>query len=197
MQDQTLGSPAVNHAQAVLFGLVGALVFAAHPLGAAEEGRSTAADHEDDKVQVPEIIINGHKEKLSQLQTEVYKAEDDFFEAFNRVNTDPEFETHCGFELPIDSHIQKRVCRPQFVNDSTEEDMLSHLDSRFMVGPVHPGRPANMEISHKMSAYRNHIRDLVRNDPELRKALGQYYALAQQYNAVFKQKLKGKWFVWD
>lgn len=188
----------MNHARAVLFGLVcSAFVVAGHPLGAAEKEQTSAANHQDDSVEVPNVIINGQKAKLSQLKAEMYKAEDVFFEAFNRVNTDPQYKTHCDSEVRVDSHIQTHVCRPQFVDDATEEDMLSHLQSRFMAGPYHPGRPANMVISQKMTDYHKHIRELVRKNPDLRKALGQYYALTQHYNAIFKEKMKDKWFVWD
>ena len=57
---------------------------------------------------------------------------------------------------------------------------------------VYLARPARMVISGKMPAYPQ-----VERNPDLRKALGSYYVLAQHYEAIRKEKSKGKWFVWD
>ena len=182
----------MEHKQAFwLSFLCGAFVVAAGSAASAQDTASTAAKDKDDTIQVPEIIINGQDEKLSELKAEVFKAEDAFFEAFNRVNTKPEYRTYCDFELPIDSHLRWRICKPQFVEDATEEEGQSYLPFG------HAARPASMVINQKMPEYRQYLHKLVKQDPTLRKALGQYYALSQHYDAVFKERLKGKWFVWD
>jgi hypothetical protein len=181
----------MNHKQAVLLSLAcGVFVVAACSLAAAEDAASTVTK-EKDNVQVPEIIINGRKETLSQLKAEIYKAEDEFFKAFNEANDKPEYRTYCDLEAPIDSHILQRVCKPQFIDDATEGEAQSVLPFG------HPARPAISVINQKMPEYRKYMRDLVKKDPKLRKALGQYYALYQHYGVVFKEKLKGRWFVWN
>ena len=199
----------MNQKRTSLLSVLGsALAVAAWSVATAEDVSSSAAKDKD-TIQVPEIIINGHKESLSQLQAEIYKAEDDFIEAFNQANTKPEYRTSCGFKLDTDTHIPTRVCRPEFVREATEADAQAYLGNlsvshkpslggpggQIIAGPL--ARPASMVISEKMPAYRKHMRDLVRRNPKLREALGQYYALRQHYDAVSKEKLKGRWFVWD
>lgn len=184
----------MSHKQAVLLGLVcGAFAAAACSPASAGDVPSAAAKDKDDIVQVPpldEIIIRGRREKLSRLKAEVLKAKEAFYDAFDQVNTVKEYETHCDSEVPVDTHIAARVCNPEFVHAATSDEAMSVLEG-------YPGRPASMVISAKMPAYHQYVHDLVHQSPKLRKVLGRYYALSKHYEAVRKEKFKGKWFVWD
>jgi len=150
----------------------------------------TASKEQADTVEVPEVSIKGHREKLSQLKAEIEKAQDAFYDAFNQVNKVKEYETHCDMEVPIDTHIATRVCNPEFVHTATRDEAMMYLG-------LYLARPASMVISGKMPAYHKYVHDLVHQNSKLRKTLGLYYALTQHYEAVRKEKFKGKWIVWD
>jgi hypothetical protein len=190
----------VSHKRTVLLGLLcGAFAVAAYSLAAAEDVADTASKEKADTVEVPEVIIKGHKEKLSQLEAEVIKAQDAFYDAFNQVNAVKEYETHCDMETPLDSHIVRRVCNPEFVHTATQDEAMAFLGTGLTPGGGGP-RPtpaASIVISGKMPAYHKYVHDLVHQNPKLRNALGVYYALSQHYEAVRKEKFKGKWIVWD
>lgn len=179
--------------------LCGVFAVAAYSLAAADEAAATTSKEKADTVEVPEVIIKGHKEKLSQLEAEVIRAQDAFYDAFNQASTVKEYETHCDMGMPLDSHILRRVCNPQFVHSATQDESMALLGAGLTPGGGGPSptTPASIIISRKMSAYHKYVRDLVHRDPQLRKALGLYYSLSQHYEAVRKEKFKGKWIVWD
>jgi len=116
-----------------------------------------------------EIIIHGRKKKLSQLEAEIIKAQDAFYDAFNKV----------------------------FVHTATRDEARRVLDQYPGRPGGDPGPPASMVVSGKMRAYHKYVHDLVHQNPQLRETLGRYYALTQHYLAVRKEKFRGKWFVWD
>jgi hypothetical protein len=154
------------------------------------------------------VIVNGHQAKLHELRKEIEKAEEAFYEAFNRVNTDPQYETHCLNEVSTDGRSREHMCKPEFVHAAGEAEAQALIGEKtvgnigkggYIFGGVegYRGRPATMVINEKMPAYKRHMRDLVEKDPNLRQALGHYYSLTQQYDAIRKDKRKGKWFSWD
>ena len=181
----------MSRKRTVLLGLLsGAFAVAAYSFAAAEDATGSASKEKADTVEVPEVIIKGHKEKLSQLEAEVIKAQDAFYDAFNRANTVKEYETRCDMEMPVGSHIRRRVCNPEFVHRATQDEAMAALG-------LGVARPGSMVIIGKMPAYHKYVHDLVRQNPRLREKLGTYYALSQRYEAVRKEKFKGKWIVWD
>ena len=143
-----------------------------------------------DTIPLDEIIVNGRRDKPSQLRVELAKAEDAVYEAFNEANTEPEYATHCHVEVMTEGRSHVHICKPQFV-DTVNEDQARAIVNGY------PYRPAEMVIGLKMPEYRKQIRDLAQRNPRLRKALGHYYSLNQRYEAALKERPKGKWFSWD
>jgi len=187
----------MNQRRTVVLALVwGALLASADAAIAADEAaNNTAGEQQSDTIKLDpldEIIINGHRGSLRQLRQEAEKAEDAVYEAFNQVNTVPEYRTRCDVDTRSSGGMSRvHVCRPQFAETAMEDEAQSIVRFGFVA------RPASMVIGPKMIDYRNHIRDLARKNPNLRRALGHYYALSVRYENEFKEKLKGKWFVWD
>jgi len=54
------------------------------------------------------------------LRQELYEAEENVYTVFNLLNSDDEYDVHRYREAPVGSHIKRRVCRPNFENDATE-----------------------------------------------------------------------------
>ena len=61
-----------------------------------------------------EIVVYGEP-SLVLLQRAVYAAEVRFFDAFNALNTDDEFDVICHKTFRIEAHRRIRVCEPRFV----------------------------------------------------------------------------------
>jgi hypothetical protein len=172
----------------------GPLLAVAYAVSSAEEVANPAVEaQKSETIQVDpldEVIVNGHKIKLHELRKEIDKAEDAFYEAFNEVNTEPQYKTVCLDDIHTDARWHEHVCRPEFARRAQEDEAATWLG-------LYHAPPAVMVVDAKMPAYKKHMHDLVMQDPKLRKALGHYYALTQRYDSVFKEKRKGKWIGWD
>jgi len=177
----------MNHKRVVLIGLIYvALSVTGHPVTAAADGTSALATDKDDTIPVPpldEVIVTGRKEKLSQLRVEVNQAEDAFYQAFNEINTEARYHTICDTEIATEMREKVHVCKPQFVTDAFQVGMITgELDVAASI------------MDSRMPLYKAHVHKLVHENPQLAKALGRYYALKQHYDAVHKERFKGKWF---
>lgn len=185
----------MNHKQALFLPLVCVMsLAAAYSVATAGDGASPMPKDPDDTIQVPpidEVIVSGHKDKLSALRAEIVKAEDAYYDAYNQINTDAQYRTSCHIETATATRQRVHVCKPQFVEDAYDEALMTGGDLGSDLAF------ASFRIESRMPMYKAHMRELAHKDPNLRKALGRYYALTQQYGAVRKEKFKGKWLVWD
>jgi hypothetical protein len=88
----------------VICGSLCAAADAANPSAQTQNGGSAK------QVPIEEVTVEAHKEKMSKLRLEIKKSVDDFYDAFNKANTVPEYETHCRDEKPPElEYPQSRV----------------------------------------------------------------------------------------
>lgn len=137
---------------------------------------------------VEEVTVEARREKLSKLRQEIKKSVDDFYDAFNydafnKANTVPEYETHCTDEKPPNSNVLSHVCRPKLVDDANQNDAQALIDG-------HAAVPASTLIALGMPAYKQHLEALIHEDPNVRQAAVHFDALTQQYAAASKEKVK-------
>jgi hypothetical protein len=139
------------------------------------------------------VIVAARKEKLSQLVRDIAKSEDAFFEAYNHVNTVPEYNVHCTVETSLGTHISHRECTPQFVNTAREDGSMNIIASlaEDVPTPAH-GQTSNQVINDKTADYKKHLVAVVSQDPKLLKMLHDYDALKKQYETLRHEKIKGK-----
>jgi hypothetical protein len=136
-----------------------------------------------DKPQVlDEVTVEAHRQKLSQLRQQIKKSVDDFFDAFNKANTVPGYETRCADEKPSGSNIASHVCRPRFVDDANEQETQG-----FFYG--YPSIPAAALITLRMRGYKKRLEELIHTDPHVRRAAVDFETLTEQYAAVSKEKV--------
>jgi hypothetical protein len=139
---------------------------------------------------LPQVEINAQREKLHVMRAEMIKLEDQFFAEYNKLNTDHQYDVFCDVEAETGTLIRKRVCRPVFVSRATEEEAQALLR-----GDSAP--PANLTILAKEPDYEKNVLAVINKNPQLRKLVREREALEKRYDAVRKQKLKGKIFVFD
>ena len=119
--------------------------------------------------EVEEIIVYGNK-PLHALRREVYRAEQNFFDVFNSLNEDDEYDVRCFYEIPSFTHIRRHVCRARFVSDATSAESAPWFSEQ--VGAIN--RPASIVIQRKKKRLREIIEALVAEHPELLQALSEY-----------------------
>ena len=116
-----------------------------------------------------EITVYGNK-SLSALRRDVYMAEENFFDVFNSLNQDDEYDVRCYYEVPSFTHIRHHVCRANFVVDATSaEAEMWRTEKR-----ERPIAPAAWKIQSKKKRLRELMEALVDERPELNLALNKY-----------------------
>jgi hypothetical protein len=135
---------------------------------------------------VDEIIVTSRS--LARLQTEVFRAEDSFFAAFNALNGDHEFDIHCEVEpVHINSHIKHRVCRANFV--ATLEAQSTQATLRGDVAP-----PTFGLMKAKGEVLTEHLRSLVKQNPGLLTALVNVATARESLEAERARRCEGRLF---
>jgi hypothetical protein len=131
---------------------------------------------------IEEIIVYGEK-SMSSLRQQVYRAEENFFDAFNSLNQDDDFRVRCYYETPSFTHIRRHVCRAKFVIDATSAEA-----ARLLGKAVGPAMPAEVAIERKKERFREVIEELVAEHPELLQALDEYTKARQILKSEKEQR---------
>jgi hypothetical protein len=118
---------------------------------------------------IDEITVYGDK-SVSALRRDVYIAEENFFDLFNSLNQDDEYDVRCYYEVPSFTHIRHHVCRANFVIDATS----AQAEDWRTDGPRRPIAPAAWNIQSKKKRLRELMEALVAKRPELNQALNKY-----------------------
>ena len=133
-----------------------------------EEIASEASEQESPE-SIEEIVVYGDKQ-LGALRRDVYKSEENFFDLFNSLNQDFEYDVNCYYEVPSFTHIRHHVCRANFVVEATS---VQYVEIRTR-GPRYPTVPPELVIAKKKKILRQKIEALVAEHPELLQALTEY-----------------------
>jgi len=149
-----------------------------------------------------EVEVTGSYEKLSVMRKEYEKVEEQFYEEYNELNTDPQYRIRCSehesHDLSRASLQGGRSCVPRFVEDAQRDEAISFLNGSY--GGVGGPRvmTAQLVILEKTPAYQKNMAALVKKNPRLLELLMKRSALAQRYAVVRKKKFEGgTLFVWD
>jgi hypothetical protein len=84
-----------------------------------------------------EVIVIG--KSPGQLRVEMERAEEAVYDRFNALNRDRQFDIHCWREAPINSHVSRRVCRPNFWRDAEAragQESLRALQGGAVIDPA-------------------------------------------------------------
>lgn len=148
------------------------------------QAQSSGADAAQDAQ--PEVTIEAHKAKLYRIRKEMEKSVDAFYQAFNRVNTVPGYETHCADETPPNgSRFTAHICTPQFVHDATDANVRS-----FFFGDA--GIPPATLVALRMRGYKKNLEALMHSDPAMREEARNFDELTQEYEMVRTERVKAK-----
>jgi hypothetical protein len=122
-------------------------------------------------------------QRLLELEVQIYKAEDRFYDEYNRVNKIPEFQTNCGVRTDGTTRMNYHTCTPRFVDDASEYYSHAILQGEDVGPPI-------LTITTKMPAYRKHVHEIADKDPELVKKAQDFQNLTKQYAELHKRKFE-------
>ncbi len=141
-----------------------------------------------------EVTIKSEREKLHALKAEVYKLEDQFFSAYNKLNDVPGYEVRCSWE---NSGMYKvHACRPAIQEWAEREAALGLIVNQGATGGGTAASAANA-LRLRTPAYQKHLVELVEKNPQLLKVLEQRAEAQKNYDQLWTKMHKGKFWVWD
>ena len=139
-----------------------------------------------------EIIVYGQKSLLA-LRHEIYRAEENFYDLFNSVNSDDDYDVHCHKEAPTGSHVRRRTCRANFEKELTAEATSQWLVAR-QVGMGQPYLLPAARIRHKKKLMIEEMEVLISVHPELLEALSGFSDAQQIYESEHERRCEGRIF---
>jgi hypothetical protein len=139
---------------------------------------------------MPEVEINARRESLRHLRSEVVRLEEGFYAKYNELNTDDQYDIHCGRAVPTGSVLRRRECTPVFVNRATEAEAQAFLGG-------YPVVPASSKIVRLWPDFEKTLVKAIQTHPELQQLARAHAEAQKHYEVVRKLKFKGKIFVLD
>lgn len=136
-------------------------------------------------VAVDEVIVHGRYERLSAMRKEYEQLEDKFYDEYNKLNTDHQWDVNCGREAPTGSRFEHRVCTPVFVNN-VERDFYSNVFQGHA-----DGGSVWLWVQPKRDAFKKNMVDAVNKNPKLLELLMKRNAAQQRYEELRQKKFAG------
>jgi len=132
------------------------------PGGNADEDAGPAIEVDE------EVVVRGRSRAVLRAQIEL--AEEALYARFNEINSNDEFDIHCRRVTPINSHISRRVCEPNFWR--TVQARVGEETVRALQGSA--SLPTEMFFAEGYMKYQQleeEMRRLAAEDEELRRSL--------------------------
>lgn len=138
--------------------------------------------------QLDEVVILG--KKLYQLRQDVVKAEDKFFEAFNELNKDDDYDIKCEKTTTAGTRLKSRQCQPVFFSEAEAAEARAMLTGEY-------APPAQLVAVERADDYRKKVLEVINKSPKLRKLVRERDALEQGYLKARQERFKGRWILFE
>lgn len=121
------------------------------------------------------------QKSLAELRRDAYKAEEEFYSVYNKLNDDKEYDVRCRYETPTGTRAKNHVCRARFVTNAYERHARRNRNSLSRVA----NQDADPILVEKTAKFQEKLETLIAVNPELQEALGRYNtALARFYGGT-------------
>ena len=125
------------------------------------------------------------------MRHEVDIAEEVFFDQFNALNSDDDFDIHCYREAETGSHIKRRVCKANYLRrleaEATQQALLSlqATGAGLVLDPVAETRQMDKLMLEEMER-------LAIENPELLEALQEFVGMKKAFEAERRERCEGR-----
>ncbi len=156
---------------------------------------SAATRERRNDVPLDEVLVQGRRINLDDLRKQVISLEDKFYERYNNINENDDFDIHCIMEAKTGTRFVKRSCRPLYQEEALRaegkdafisiQDVLNQIrmgnpnPSVFNSPPV----PATVMIEARLPEYKENMKRVVSSDltlQEIMKERAEKIALYEQ-----------------
>jgi hypothetical protein len=131
-----------------------------------------------------EVVVYGDR-TLNSLRMEVYRAEEAFYDAFNAVNSNDEYDISCERRAMTGSHMLRRVCEARFVSDMNEDFAQAWLRGE-------PLPPINPMLMYKGNLLVEEIKSVAREDPLVQQSLIRLAETQQRFDEEHERRCGGR-----
>jgi hypothetical protein len=147
----------------------------------------------DGQETIEEIIVYGEK-SLSQLRRDLHLASEAFFDVYNALNSDDDFDILCDYETKLGERRRNHVCRPRFALKAeareTSAYLLSGAGVQRSTGPAagfNAGNgfvsPTAKRVLEKEALMWEEVSELLAQHPELREAMAELVRAKNGYES--------------
>ena len=153
-----------------------------------EAAESLADDAREDPASIDEITVMGARSLLT-LNHQVERAEINFYERYNEVNTDDRYDVICKDAVHVGSRIPVRECIPRVVR----EMQIQATQMAITIGgnPSSPTLPLETKRKHDKELQEK-LKKFVISDQDLQNKLMEYDALSRKYQEERAKKYGDK-----
>jgi len=178
-------------AMARIPGLLLAAVFLLPTLSGAQERQSAVLD---------EVTVNGERVKVEALRRQIVQLEDQFYDRYNELNPNDDFDVHCIEEARTGTRFIKRSCRALYQEQALAEEGQAAFKAFQRMHPQQGNTPlsdsgppvsATLVIQRRLPEYKKNLEEVTRKHPELAGLLEERGKLIERYEAAQKNLLEG------
>ena len=148
------------------------------PMAAVGQDEDASTGVASNDATIEDIVDVSHK-SLGKLRREAYKAEEDFYAVYNKLNDDKEYDVRCFTERSTGSNIKNHVCRARFVTQAYSKHARRNRNDVSRVA----NQDADPILVEKTAKYQENLETLIAANPELQAALVRYNTAQTQYLA--------------
>ncbi|MET0282164.1 MAG: hypothetical protein ABW278_13730 [Steroidobacteraceae bacterium] len=149
-----------------------------------------------------EAVITATRARLSSMRQEMARLEDRFYDRYNQLNAENDFDVHCAQETRAGTRLQARHCRPVYEAAAMAEEGSDY--HRFLqaccdtskpgpstAGSYEPPLPALVKIEARRPEFRKTMLQVTSSNPELLGLLKERSRMAKRYEAT-RRKVFGR-----
>lgn len=143
--------------------------------------------------ELDEAVVEG--QKLYQMRAAIVKAENLFYERYNELNPEKDYNVNCHpREKRTGTNLTSRVCRIQYVEKAQEAEARSLIEALTSGNPAATptGPPAAMVALARQEDFAKNMLAVMREHPVLRQLADEAEELQRRYDKERKRRFKGR-----
>ncbi len=143
--------------------------------GEASSGVASDVETTEDKVVSPK--------SKSKLRKDVFKAEEEFYSVFNKLNDDKDFDVRCRYEKATGTNIKNHVCRARFVTKAFERHARRNRNDLSRTA----NQTSDPALTAKTVEFQEKVEELIAANPDLSAAFDRYNMARVEFMAKGKE----------
>ena len=117
------------------------------------QGAGASAPARQDE-SLDEVVVKGTRSELDELRNEMVLVEDRFYERYNELNPNHDFDTHCQMEARIGTNTKRRYCRAVYQERAQQKEGQEYAEAlkNMNQDPPQPWVPPTTADDHDRGA---------------------------------------------